>query len=67
MEVEMWSGKKELKVGSLNKRKIFQMTSGGRYVDGRGDMKGTSSNGEDLPMYAICNNSWNGTISLTNT
>jgi cellulose synthase A len=29
---------------------MLQMTSGGRYVDGKGDMEGISSNGEYIPM-----------------
>ena len=42
------------------------MTSGGRYVDGKGDMEGTGSDGEDLPVYATFHNPWSGATSFTN-
>lgn len=32
-------------------KNMMQMTS--RYTDGRGDMEGTGSNGEDLQMYVL--------------
>ncbi|GLJ55486.1 hypothetical protein SUGI_1191530 [Cryptomeria japonica] len=40
--VESWKLKQE--------KSMLQMTSGGRYADGKGDMEGTGSNGEGLPL-----------------
>ena len=55
--VESWKLKQE--------KNMLQMTSGGRYDDGKGDMEGIGSNAKDLPMYATCHNSWSGAISFT--
>ncbi|KAH9328071.1 hypothetical protein KI387_000179 [Taxus chinensis] len=40
--VESWKLKQE--------KSMLQMTSGGRYADGKGEMEGTGSNGEGLPL-----------------
>ena len=41
--VEGWKLKQE--------KNMMQMTS--RYTEGKGDLEGTGSNGEDLQMYAV--------------
>ena len=65
MEWEMWTGKRLESWEFKQEKNMLQMTSGGRYDDGEGDMEGIGSNAEDLPMYATCHNSWSGAISFT--
>lgn len=57
--VESWKLKQE--------KNMLQMTSGGRYADGKGDMEGTGSNGEDLPMVDDARQPLNKIVPLPST
>uniref|UniRef100_A0A0C9S6G9 Cellulose synthase n=1 Tax=Wollemia nobilis TaxID=56998 RepID=A0A0C9S6G9_9CONI len=55
--VESWKLKQE--------KNMLQMTSGGRYADGKGDMEGTGSNVEDLPLVDEARQPLSRTFSIS--